>query len=70
MSSQFRPEPGSFRDPSGRVFHASGKVYRALDQRGLTDFQALESTGLLGALIGEGNVVATRLLAEEEAVGT
>jgi ribosomal protein L11 methylase PrmA len=67
VSSQFRPEPGSFRDPSGRVFHASGKVYRALDQRGLTDFRALESTGLLGALIGEGNVVATRLLAEEEA---
>ena len=42
-------------------------MYRTLDQRGLTDFQGLESTGLLETLIGEGKVVATRLLAEEEA---
>jgi ribosomal protein L11 methylase PrmA len=67
VTSQIRPEPGSFRDPAGRVFHAAGKVYRTLDQRGLADFQALAAAGLLEALVGEGKLVSTRLLSGDEA---
>lgn len=41
-------EPGSFRDPESRVFHAGGELYRALSEEGLGDFEALEASGLLG----------------------
>ena len=40
-------EPGSFRDPESRVFYAGDDVYRALSADGLSDFEALEATGLL-----------------------
>jgi SAM-dependent methyltransferase len=40
-------EPGSFRDPESRVFYAGDDVYRALSADGLSDFEALEQTGLL-----------------------
>jgi hypothetical protein len=40
-------EPGSFRDPESRVFYAGAEVFRALSSDGLSDFQALEQTGLL-----------------------
>jgi SAM-dependent methyltransferase len=40
-------EPGSFRDPESRVFYSGDEVYRALSADGLSDFEALEATGLL-----------------------
>src|SRR5688572_5116332 len=40
-------KPGSFRDPESRVFYADAEVFRALSSDGLSDFQALEQTGLL-----------------------
>jgi hypothetical protein len=40
-------EPGSFRDPESRVFYSGDDVYRALSPDGLSDFEALEGTGLL-----------------------
>jgi hypothetical protein len=40
-------EPGSFRDPESRVFYAGDDVYRALSPDGLSDFEALQATGLL-----------------------
>jgi SAM-dependent methyltransferase len=40
-------EPGSFRDPESRVFYAGDDVFRALSADGLSDFEALEATGLL-----------------------
>lgn len=42
-----RPEPGSFRDPEGRVFYAGCEVYRALSGDGLKDFEVLAASGLL-----------------------
>ncbi|MBA2630625.1 MAG: class I SAM-dependent methyltransferase [Thermoleophilaceae bacterium] len=40
-------EPGSFRDPESRVFYSGDEVYRALSTDGLSDYDALEATGLL-----------------------
>ena len=40
-------EPGSFRDPESRVFYAGDEVYRALSADGLSDFEALQASGLL-----------------------
>jgi SAM-dependent methyltransferase len=40
-------EPGSFRDPESRVFYSGDDVFRALSPDGLSDFEALEASGLL-----------------------
>jgi hypothetical protein len=40
-------EPGSFRDPESRVFYSGEDVFRALSPDGLSDFEALEASGLL-----------------------
>src|SRR5436309_2558107 len=56
-------EPGSFRDPDSRIFTADGRVLRLLSERGLADWRALSSSGLLKEL--DAKVVGTR---EVEAV--
>ena len=48
-------EPGSFRDPESRVFYAGADVYRALSADGLSDFEAVQASGLLD----DGRVVST-----------
>jgi SAM-dependent methyltransferase len=47
ISTSANLEPGSFRDPESRVFYAGDEVYRALSPDGLSDFEALQATGLL-----------------------
>jgi hypothetical protein len=58
-------EPGSFRDPDGRVVLAGDGVYRALSDEGLEDWQALASSPLLEQLIGEDLLVGTEQLGDE-----
>src|SRR5215216_5010547 len=66
-------EPGSFRDPESRVFYAGDDVYRALSPDGLSDFEALEASGLLdGERVvpterADGAVAAEGLLVHEPA---
>ncbi|MFM8883561.1 MAG: methyltransferase, partial [Solirubrobacterales bacterium] len=57
--SAVEAEPGSFRDPDGRVFIADGSVRRALSPRGAADWQALKESPLFGELVAEGSLVAT-----------
>ena len=53
-------EPGSFRDPDGRVVIADdGRVFRALSETGLEDWRALAESELLEELTAEGLLVAT-----------
>ena len=52
-------EPGSFRDPDGRVFIADGTVRRALSERGAADWRALRDSELFDELVSEGSLVAT-----------
>src|SRR5688500_1650059 len=65
MAAEF--EPGSFRDPHGRVLLAPDGVYRALSETGLADWRALEESGLASELAGEGKLVATELASDAEA---
>ena len=65
MASGF--EPGSFRDPHGRVLLAPDGVYRALSEQGLADWSALADSGLYGALAGEGALVKTELVEDQAA---
>jgi len=69
VSTQHAPaglEPGSFRDPESRVFYAGDDVFRALSPDGLSDFEALEATGLLD---GERVVPTERAESSADAAG-
>jgi hypothetical protein len=57
MAAEF--EPGSFRDPHGRVLLAPDGVYRALSETGLADWRAFDESGLAAELAAEGKLVAT-----------
>jgi len=44
-------EPGSFRDPSGRVFYKNNRVFRSLSSNGVKRFEFLKKNNLLEDLI-------------------
>ena len=44
-------EPGSFRDPSGRVFYKNNRVFRSLSKNGAKRFEFLKKNNLLEDLI-------------------
>ncbi|SCG74256.1 methyltransferase domain-containing protein [Micromonospora inositola] len=54
-----RADPGSFRDPTNRVFHRDGEVLRGLDHRATADWRALAATGFFRDLLAEGKVCGT-----------
>lgn len=58
------PDPGSFRDPSSRVYLADDAVYRGLDAEALADVEALLATPFFAAALEAGQVVGTEVLAE------
>lgn len=51
------PDPGSFRDPSGRVFIEDDRVLRAIYEMGRDNFEAVQQAGVLDALIAKGLLV-------------
>jgi hypothetical protein len=55
-------DPGSFRDPSSRVFLDGDRIVRALDATAATDFDALESSALYRDAIAAGRLVGTQRL--------
>lgn len=57
-----RIEPGSFRDPTNRVFHRDGEVLRGLDDRAARDWHSLAATAFFRSLLAEGKVCGTEEL--------
>lgn len=57
-----RRDPGSFRDPTSRVFIVGDDVLRGLDARGLADFEAVADSSFFNELLAEGLVVHTERL--------
>jgi hypothetical protein len=51
-------EPGSFRDPTSRVFYDSGRVLRGLSQEAASVDADVRSNGLMAELVERGLVVA------------
>ncbi len=52
-------DPGSFRDWDSRVFLRDGRVFRALSQDGLADWEALAGSRLFAEAVAEGKLVPT-----------
>ena len=51
-----RHDPGSFRDPSGGVFHADGRLFRYLKGRSASDLLELAQTQFFRELVGAGKL--------------
>src|SRR5215212_6274848 len=58
------PDPGSFRDPSSRVYLSDDAVWRGLDAEALADFEAFASTPFFTSALAAGQVVGTELVDE------
>jgi ribosomal protein L11 methylase PrmA len=52
-----RAEPGSFRDPGGRIYWLGDRVFRTVMPSAVTDFDYVESTGLIETLISKGMLI-------------
>jgi len=52
-------DPGSFRDPGGRVFELDGHVLRTVNRQLADDFGWVQASGLLDALADAGKCVRT-----------
>jgi SAM-dependent methyltransferase len=54
-----RSEPGSFRDPTNRVFYVGGEVLRGLGPRAAEDWRALSDSEFFPPLLAAGKVCGT-----------
>jgi ribosomal protein L11 methylase PrmA len=52
-------DPGSFRDPSSRVWRDGDRVFRGLDERAAADYERLTGTRFFAEAIGQGQIVGT-----------
>jgi len=63
-----RIEPGSFRDPAGRVFTDKGRVFRAVFEPGRASFEKAREAGIYNWAIENGLLVAMEDVAPETMV--
>jgi ribosomal protein L11 methylase PrmA len=56
--SQPRAEPGSFRDPKGRIFLKDGRVFRTIMPTAVADYEFVRDTGLLQRFAKEGIAIS------------
>jgi len=62
-------DPGSFRDPGGRVFLHDGEVYRTLDDHALENWKALASTHFFPKEVAAGRIIATEMAEDMAPIG-
>lgn len=67
LPASIQYEPGSFKDPDGRVFHLGDTVYRSLSEPALERMRSLDERGHLAALVEAGLMVPTRLISSRDA---
>ena len=53
------PDPGSFRDPTSRVYVDDQAVWRGLDAQALADFEAFATTATFREAQADGRLIAT-----------
>lgn len=63
--SDVRADPGSFRDPRGRIYHAGEKVYRTVTEAGAEDYEFVRDSGLIERLQGDGSVISSNAVAKD-----
>jgi hypothetical protein len=59
-------DPGSFRDPSGRVLRHEGRVLRAIFPAGASQFGAAKDSGVLDEMIGDGWLLPANMVIDDD----
>jgi hypothetical protein len=67
MSSRF--DPGSFRDPDGRVFHHEGEVFRTVAPERIDELKTLSQSASFQSLVDDGLVLPFSLLSTRDLTG-
>ena len=52
--------PGSFRDPSGRVYECGGRIFRTVNPSFSEDYEFVQSTNLMNNLVEKGFVLPSQ----------
>jgi ribosomal protein L11 methylase PrmA len=60
-----RTDPGSFRDPGGRVYYHDGRVLRAIFDSAARNYEAVRDSGFLAELVESGRLLASAELPRE-----
>jgi ribosomal protein L11 methylase PrmA len=55
-------DPGSFRDPGGRVLDLDGRILRIITDRAAEDYRWIRDAGIMDDLVRSGRLVSTREL--------
>ncbi len=63
-------DAGSFRDPSGHVYLANGRIFRTVMPRAAEDFVFVRSTGLIEHLISQGQLIPETIVDNDMLEGT
>ncbi len=59
-------DPGSFRDPGGRVYLKDGRVFRTVMETAAADFQFVRESGVMDTLAEEGLVLPANVVPGDE----
>ncbi len=59
------PDPGSFRDPRGRINYVGDRVFRTITESAAADFEFVRDSGLLERLAGDGRMIGTEITSAE-----
>jgi ribosomal protein L11 methylase PrmA len=54
------PDPGSFRDPSGRVHRAGDRIIRTIGAKAATDYEAARDSGILKKYVDRNALIDSR----------
>lgn len=60
--NEVQPDSGSYRDFTGRVYHAGDRIFRTVMPAAVADFDFVRSTGLVRDLVAAGKLVAEELV--------
>ena len=61
-----KEEPGSFRDPAGRIFYYENKILRILNEDGLERYNFIEKNQIIKKAIEKKFLIKTKLSNEEK----
>ena len=64
--SDAKPEPGSYRDPAGRIFHLDGRVLRTVMPAAADDYEQVRASGLIESLVADGLLLAEKIIDRRE----
>ena len=64
-----KPDPGSYRDPSGHVHVVAGRVFRTIKRPAAAEYEFVRQSGLLDALHARNAIPATREVERSEFAG-